>query len=122
MTTRVRFAPSPTGYLHIGGVRTALFNWLWARHTGGTFVLRDVVFSVGTLAGASVRGHEFDVAGDEACMHDFVAVSGINVTLHGRAGEAIHADDFAAEAISVKVQRLFAPPVEERSTRVARVA
>lgn len=37
---RVRFAPSPTGYLHIGGVRTALFNWLWARKTGGTFVLR----------------------------------------------------------------------------------
>jgi glutamyl-tRNA synthetase len=37
---RVRFAPSPTGYLHIGGARTALFNWLWARHTGGTFVLR----------------------------------------------------------------------------------
>jgi glutamyl-tRNA synthetase len=39
-STRVRFAPSPTGYLHIGGVRTALFNWLWARKTGGTFVLR----------------------------------------------------------------------------------
>jgi len=37
---RVRFAPSPTGYLHIGGVRTALFNWLWARRTGGAFVLR----------------------------------------------------------------------------------
>ncbi|HSQ67349.1 MAG TPA: glutamate--tRNA ligase [Polyangiaceae bacterium] len=40
MTVRVRFAPSPTGYLHIGGVRTALFNWLWARHTGGAFILR----------------------------------------------------------------------------------
>jgi glutamyl-tRNA synthetase len=40
VTTRVRFAPSPTGYLHIGGVRTALFNWLWARKTGGVFVLR----------------------------------------------------------------------------------
>jgi glutamyl-tRNA synthetase len=40
MKTRVRFAPSPTGYLHIGGARTALFNWLYARHTGGTFVLR----------------------------------------------------------------------------------
>jgi glutamyl-tRNA synthetase len=40
VTTRVRFAPSPTGYLHIGGVRTALFNWLWARKTGGAFVLR----------------------------------------------------------------------------------
>src|SRR6266851_2296031 len=40
MTTRVRFAPSPTGYLHIGGVRTALFNWLWARKTKGAFILR----------------------------------------------------------------------------------
>jgi glutamyl-tRNA synthetase len=37
---RVRFAPSPTGFLHVGGARTALFNWLWARHTGGTLVLR----------------------------------------------------------------------------------
>ena len=39
-TVRVRFPPSPTGHLHIGGVRTALFNWLYARHCGGTFVLR----------------------------------------------------------------------------------
>jgi glutamyl-tRNA synthetase len=40
MKPRVRFAPSPTGYLHIGGARTALFNWLFARRHGGTFVLR----------------------------------------------------------------------------------
>ena len=40
MNVRVRFAPSPTGFLHIGGARTALFNWLYARHTGGVFVLR----------------------------------------------------------------------------------
>jgi len=40
MKVRVRFAPSPTGFLHIGGARTALFNWLFARHTGGTFLLR----------------------------------------------------------------------------------
>ncbi|WP_206830626.1 glutamate--tRNA ligase [Alicyclobacillus fructus] len=40
MTVRVRFAPSPTGHLHIGGVRTALFNFLYARHTGGKFILR----------------------------------------------------------------------------------
>lgn len=40
MTPRVRFAPSPTGYLHVGGARTALFNWLYARRTGGTFILR----------------------------------------------------------------------------------
>ena len=37
---RVRFAPSPTGYLHVGGARTALFNWLFARHFGGTLILR----------------------------------------------------------------------------------
>ncbi|HEX3560803.1 MAG TPA: glutamate--tRNA ligase [Pyrinomonadaceae bacterium] len=40
MTVRVRFAPSPTGYLHIGSARTALFNWLYARKTGGKFLLR----------------------------------------------------------------------------------
>ncbi|MDR1423413.1 MAG: glutamate--tRNA ligase [Azoarcus sp.] len=39
-TVRTRFAPSPTGYLHIGGARTALFSWAYARHHGGTFVLR----------------------------------------------------------------------------------
>src|SRR5258708_36616633 len=40
MTVAVRFAPSPTGFLHIGGARTALFNWLFARHHGAKFHLR----------------------------------------------------------------------------------
>ena len=40
MSVVVRFAPSPTGFLHIGGARTALFNWLFARHHGGTYLLR----------------------------------------------------------------------------------
>ena len=40
MIPRLRFAPSPTGYLHVGGARTALFNWLFARRHGGAFVLR----------------------------------------------------------------------------------
>ena len=40
MTIRTRFAPSPTGYLHIGGARTALFSWANARKLGGTFILR----------------------------------------------------------------------------------
>ena len=40
MTVRTRFAPSPTGLLHIGGARTALFNYLFARHHGGEFLLR----------------------------------------------------------------------------------
>lgn len=41
MTPRVRFAPSPTGYLHVGAARTALYNYLFTRHTGGTFILRS---------------------------------------------------------------------------------
>lgn len=41
MTPRVRFAPSPTGYLHVGAARTALYNYLFARHNGGTFILRS---------------------------------------------------------------------------------
>ncbi|MCK4833364.1 MAG: glutamate--tRNA ligase, partial [Gammaproteobacteria bacterium] len=40
MTVRTRFAPSPTGYLHVGGARTALFSWLYARKMGGQFILR----------------------------------------------------------------------------------
>jgi glutamyl-tRNA synthetase len=50
---RTRFAPSPTGYLHIGGVRTALFNWLYARQHGGQFILRiDDVDSWRRILGA----------------------------------------------------------------------
>jgi len=40
MSVRVRYAPSPTGEPHVGNIRTALFNWLLARHEGGTFILR----------------------------------------------------------------------------------
>lgn len=57
---RVRFAPSPTGFLHIGGARTALFNWLFARHNGGTFILRiedtDRTRSTEEYIGAIVDG------------------------------------------------------------------
>jgi glutamyl-tRNA synthetase len=66
---RVRFAPSPTGYLHVGGARTALFNWLFARHTGGTLILRieDTDFErsseamvEGILEGMSWLGMDWD--------------------------------------------------------------
>ncbi|MBI2925284.1 MAG: glutamate--tRNA ligase [Verrucomicrobia bacterium] len=60
MKPRVRFAPSPTGYLHIGGARTALFNWLYARHTGGTFILRvedtDAARNTQEAVEATLRG------------------------------------------------------------------
>jgi len=59
-TPRLRFAPSPTGYLHIGGARTALFNWLYARRHGGTFVLRiedtDVERSSWEMVGGILDG------------------------------------------------------------------
>jgi glutamyl-tRNA synthetase len=66
---RVRFAPSPTGYLHVGGARTALFNWLFARHEGGTLLLRIEDTDVernrpelvdGILAGLRWLGVEWD--------------------------------------------------------------
>ncbi len=54
-TVRVRFAPSPTGYLHIGGARTALYNWLFARKHGGTFILRIEDTDVERSTDASIR-------------------------------------------------------------------
>ena len=60
---RVRFAPSPTGFLHVGGARTALFNWLLARQSGGTFVLRiedtDRARSSEAMTGAILHGLEW---------------------------------------------------------------
>jgi glutamyl-tRNA synthetase len=56
MRPRVRFAPSPTGYLHVGGARTALFNWLYARRHGGTFVLRIEDTDVGRSSDDMVAG------------------------------------------------------------------
>ncbi|MBP1609099.1 MAG: gltX1, partial [Acidobacteria bacterium] len=57
---RVRFAPSPTGYLHVGGARTALFNWLFARHHKGQFILRiedtDVARSSDEMVEGILRG------------------------------------------------------------------
>jgi len=59
-SVRVRFAPSPTGHLHIGGARTALFNWLFARHHNGTFILRiedtDTTRSTGEYIEAIIEG------------------------------------------------------------------
>ena len=56
MTPRLRFAPSPTGYLHVGGARTALFNWLYARRHGGTFILRIEDTDVGRSQAEMVTG------------------------------------------------------------------
>ncbi len=79
MGPRVRFAPSPTGYLHVGGARTALFNWLYARRHGGTFVLRiedtDVERSsaemvTGILDGLRWLGLDWDEGPEAGGPHD----------------------------------------------------
>jgi glutamyl-tRNA synthetase len=71
-----RFAPSPTGYLHIGGARTALFNWLFARHHGGTYLLRiedtDRARSTESAIEAIFDGLEWlGLAGDETAVFQF---------------------------------------------------
>ncbi len=71
-----RFAPSPTGYLHIGGARTALFNWLYARHHGGTYLLRiedtDRARSTEPAIAAIFDGLEWlGLAGDEPAVFQF---------------------------------------------------
>ncbi|MGZ8785831.1 MAG: glutamate--tRNA ligase, partial [Acidimicrobiia bacterium] len=69
MNVRVRIAPSPTGFLHVGNARAALFNWLYARHTGGTFILRiddtdvarsDPEYEDDVLAGLAWMGLDWD--------------------------------------------------------------
>lgn len=60
---RTRFAPSPTGYLHIGGLRTALYGWLFAKNHGGKFVLRVEDTDPAALCGGRNR---FDLPDDEA--------------------------------------------------------
>jgi glutamyl-tRNA synthetase len=76
MTVTVRFAPSPTGFLHIGGARTALFNWLFARHHGGTFRLRiedtDRVRSTPEAMAAIIDGLEWlGLEWDGEVVHQF---------------------------------------------------
>ena len=71
-----RFAPSPTGFLHIGGARTALFNWLFARHHGGTYLLRiedtDRARSTEDAIGAIFDGLEgLGLAEDEPATFQF---------------------------------------------------
>ncbi|MGH9348244.1 MAG: glutamate--tRNA ligase [Vicinamibacterales bacterium] len=78
MGPRVRFAPSPTGYLHVGGARTALFNWLYARRHGGTFILRiedtdaersSLEMVTGILDGMRWLGLDWDEGPDKGGPH-----------------------------------------------------
>ena len=92
---RLRFAPSPTGYLHVGGARTALFNWLWARKTGGTFLLRiedtDKARSTDESTAAIFRGLEWlGLDWDENVVYQ-----GANVARHKADAERLVANGSA---------------------------
>ena len=84
---RLRFAPSPTGYLHIGGVRTALFNWLWARKTGGTLHAPHRGHRPGALHGREPRDH---LRPTEVARHRLGRGPGV-----GGAPRPVHADGAA---------------------------
>ena len=86
---RLRFAPSPTGYLHVGGARTALFNWLYARHFGGVFLLRiedtDKARSTEESTRAIFEGLEWlGLNWDEEVVHQ-----GANLERHQRDAQAL---------------------------------
>lgn len=117
MTNRVRFAPSPTGYLHIGAARTALFNWLFARKTGGKFLLRiedtDLQRSTDESTRSIIEGLEWlGLDYDE----DLVFQSA-NAPKHRAAAERLLAEGKAYRDFTPKEQRSDASVKEDISER-----
>lgn len=104
-TTRVRFAPSPTGYLHIGSARTALFNYLYARHTGGKFLLRiedtDLERSTEESTSSILEGLKWlELETDEA-----VVFQSNNAEKHRRAAHKLLAEGKAYRDFTPKADR-----------------
>ena len=102
---RVRFAPSPTGYLHIGAARSALFNWLFARRTGGKFLLRiedtDLQRSTDESTRSIIEGLEWlGLDYDEELVFQSQ-----NAALHRAAAERLVKDGKAYRDFTPKVQR-----------------
>ncbi|HEX5890718.1 MAG TPA: glutamate--tRNA ligase [Pyrinomonadaceae bacterium] len=117
MTNRVRFAPSPTGYLHIGAARTALFNWLFARKTGGKFLLRiedtDLQRSTDESTRSIIEGLEWlELDYDE----DLVFQSA-NAPKHRAAAERLLAEGKAYRDFTPKEQRSDTSVKEDISER-----
>src|SRR5688500_17743662 len=109
MSDRLRFAPSPTGYLHVGGARTALFNWLYAKHYGGVMLLRiedtDKARSTDESTRAIFEGLEWlGLTWDEDVAHQ-----GANLERHQRDARALLA--------SGKAYRCFCTPAELEARR-----
>ena len=104
MTVRTRFAPSPTGYLHVGGARTALFNWLFARRHGGTFVLR--VEDTDEARNAPQRPLSRDEARAVAAQDSFAVSPWRVVAVQAAVGLGLY-PDFQSLGKIVRVERHF---------------
>src|SRR6266550_3218779 len=105
MTVRVRFAPSPTGYLHIGAARSALFNWLYAQKTGGKFLLRiedtDLQRSTEESTRSIIEGLEwFGLAYDEE-----IVFQSANADKHRAAAYKLVAEGKAYRDFTPKAER-----------------
>ncbi|MBW7935506.1 MAG: glutamate--tRNA ligase, partial [Gemmatimonadaceae bacterium] len=114
-TPRLRFAPSPTGYLHVGGARTALFNWLYARRFGGQFLLRvedtDKARSTDESTRAIFEGLEWlGLTWDEDVVYQ-----GANVERHRADAERLVANDHAYRCFCTAADLDFRRKVAEES-------
>ncbi len=108
---RVRFAPSPTGYLHVGGARTALLNWLYARHTGGQFLLRIEDTDRARSTEASTRAIFEGLNWLGLGWDEEVVYQGGNLAQHRADGERLLA--------SAAAYRCFCTPEELEQRRLA---
>ena len=111
MTVRVRFAPSPTGFLHVGGARTALFNWLYARKAGGAFLLRIEDTDKARSTDESTRAIFDGLTWLGLQWDEEVAHQGSNLERHQRDGRALLASGHA--------YRCFCTPAELDERRKA---
>jgi glutamyl-tRNA synthetase len=114
-TPRVRFSPAPTGYLHVGGARSALFNWLYARHTGGTFIVRvedtDIDRSTVELAEAVLDalrrlGLDWDETYHQSDRFDLYLEAAERLLAQGRAYRC----DCTQEAVKARAEERGGPP------------
>jgi len=123
MTIRVRFAPSPTGYLHIGAARTALFNWLFARRTGGKFLLRvedtDLQRSTEESVRSILEGLEWLGLGD---YDEEIIFQSKNADKHRAAALRLVAEGKAYRDFTPKAERTEADVKQEIAERARRVA
>src|SRR3954470_20747989 len=108
---RLRFAPSPTGYLHVGGARTALFNWLYARHYGGQFLLRIEDTDKARSTDESTRAIFDGLEWLGLKWHEEVVYQGANLERHQR--------DARALLDAGKAYRCFCTPAELDQRRKA---